>query len=104
MNWKMVLKWFAILVFCVWALSALIVTFAPFIGMCFGVVYAACQSGNLWYMFAAQWILPVLLVAITSPAWIDYINLRHERKLRQMELEDLEIEAEEAVEHANLSK
>lgn len=84
MNWwRSFLKWFAI-IFAVLAISSyIIVTFGPVMGLCFGLIFAACESGSAWYLFAAVWVLPALIAVVTSPFLIDYVNLRNERKARE---------------------
>ena len=101
-NWKTVVKWFLMLSFITWIVSALIVTFAPYFAMCFGLALAACQTGSPWFILIAQWIPSLLLVIITAPVWIDYLNLKHEQKERR-KAENERLDKEEADEE-NVSK
>lgn len=88
MTWfKAFVKWFIVIFASLALLSYIIVTFGPLLGICFGLIYAACQSGNTWALFASIWLLPALIALATSPAMIDYMNLRKERKEREDEMD-----------------
>lgn len=90
MFWWSLLKWFVIIFGVTMGLSYSIVTFGPIVGLCFGLIYAACKSGSTWYLFVSIWLLPALIAIITSPMMVDYMNLRRERKDRLEKEADLE--------------
>lgn len=73
-------KWFVIVFAIAWVLIYILFqVVVPIIALCFGLVYAACQSGSGIYLFASMWVVPLMIALLTSPLMIDYANLRKER-------------------------
>lgn len=93
MGWKRFLSAFAILYVIFAIFSYVIVTVGPLVACAFGLIFAACQSGNTLFLFLSVLVIPALIAIFTSPFMVDYINLRRERQARE-ELEDEERDAD----------
>ncbi len=85
-------KFFVIIFAVLAALSYIVMTVGPLLGICLGIIYAACQSGSTWYLFASTLLIPGLIAVFTSPFMADYAALRRQRK----ELEDAKSEEMDA--------
>ncbi len=89
MRWFVSFVKYFVVIFAGLALASYtILTVGPLLGICFGIIYAACQSGSTWFLFGAVWLVPAFIALVTSPAMIDYAELRRQRKIQKEKEED----------------